>query len=250
MQRDTLITSLNEYLRIEAFKDYCVNGLQIEGKTEIRRVATAVSVTQGVIERAIDWGADLLLVHHGFFWNQSPQSLLGYRRVRMKAMLEAELNLVAYHLPLDAHPKVGNNACLAAALGLQDVTPFGLVNGVAVGCAGRVEGLSADEVLATITSVCGGIVASFLAGPARVTNIGIVTGGAGRMLEHAPSAQLDLYLTGEAVEDSMAVAEELGVHFVAAGHHRTEVFGVRALGEHLTSEYGLETCFLGVENPI
>jgi len=248
MRRDILIEALNDTLAVDTFKDYCVNGLQIEGKQSVERVAAAVSITQDVIERAIEWEADLLLVHHGFFWTQSPQSLLGYRRARMASILAAELNVAAYHLPLDAHPKVGNNACLARAMELQDVQPFAPVNGVPVGCWGRMpRALPAEEVRSMILTLCGGLTAAFLHGPKLVETVGIVSGGAARMVEEAHKARLDLYLTGEAQEDSMAVSQELGVHFVAAGHHRTEVFGVR---EHIAAEYGLEVRFFEVSNPI
>jgi dinuclear metal center YbgI/SA1388 family protein len=252
MHRDTLIDHLNQYLSAERFRDYCPNGLQVEGRAEVAKVALAVSASAEVIERAIAWGADALLVHHGLFWSGDPQALRGWRRRRLAMTLAADLNVIAYHLPLDAHPEVGNNACIARGLGLEGLTTFGQAGGQPIGLYGDLpQPLPPAAVVAQIGALCERPQPlAFLGGPPLVRRVAIITGRAGKMFEDAAQVGADLFLTGEPEEPSQAYAAELGVHFVAAGHHRTETFGVRALGQHVAERFGLEVAFFDVANPV
>lgn len=251
MDRDTLFAELDRYLEVERFKDYCPNGIQVEGRAEVRRVALGVSISQALIEASIAWGADAIVVHHGMFWRGDPAVVRGFRRARLKRLLEADLTLAGYHLPLDAHPQVGNNAELARGLGLEDVAPFGESGGRLIGVRGRLPSPQpVAAVIEQIAALCGGAPLAFTCGPEHVSTLGIVSGGAGKMVEEAIVAGLDLYLTGEPEEPAMAIAAECGIHFVAAGHYRTETFGVIALGRELEARYGLETRFFDLPNPV
>jgi dinuclear metal center YbgI/SA1388 family protein len=252
MQREDLTRYLNTYLSADRFRDYCPNGLQVEGKPEINRLALGVSASASLIEQAIAWGADALLVHHGLFWSGDPQALHGWRRRRLALTLAADLNVIAYHLPLDAHLEVGNNACIARGLGLEGLTLFGQAGGQPIGLYGDLPqpALPADVVTQIATLCEHPNPLAFLSGPPSVRRVAIITGRAGKMLEDALAVGADLFLTGEPEEPSQAYAAEMGIHFVAAGHHRTETFGVRALGQHLTDAFDLTTHFFDAPNPV
>ncbi len=256
MQRDELIQYLDQFLESGRFRDYCPNGLQVEGRPEISRIALGVSASAELIERAIAWNADALLVHHGLFWTGDPQALKGWRRRRLALTLGADLNLIAYHLPLDAHPEVGNNAVLARGLGLSNLKPFGQSGGQPIGIVGDLPSPQTPEtILPHIASLCGYPVdrpepLAFLNGPPLVRRVAIITGRAGKMIEDAAAAGADLFITGEPEEPAMAWASEMNIHFVAAGHYNTETFGVRALGQHLSDRFGLQTEFISIPNPV
>jgi dinuclear metal center YbgI/SA1388 family protein len=249
---DELIAHLGELLDPAAFRDYGPNGLQVPGRTEIRRVVTGVTASRELIERALALRADLVLVHHGLFWDFHPTGLTPALAERLRPLFKHDVNLAAYHLPLDAHPEVGNNALLAAALGCESHEPFGDHRGTPIGRAGRFpdEGVPIAELVARVEDVCGQPPLVFDAGPERVRSIGIVSGAGASSLPEAVARGLDALLTGEPREHVMADAREEGLHFIAAGHYATETFGVRALGERLAREFGVEHVFVDVPNPV
>lgn len=249
--RDDLVAYLDELLDSPRQPDFGPNGLQVEGRSEVRKVVTAVSACREVFARAAAAGADAVLVHHGLFWNGMPYVLTGVQHGRVAALIENGLSLLAYHLPLDRHPELGNNALAARAFGLVEIAPFAPYEGEPIGFAGRFpEPIAAAELVARCERVYGQPPLAFAAGPDPVRSLGIVSGGAQKELWEAVAAGLDAYVTGEASEWVMNVAREAGVHYLAAGHYATERLGVRALGEHLAERFGIEAEFVDVPNPV
>jgi dinuclear metal center YbgI/SA1388 family protein len=240
-----LIGHLDALLNPTAFDDYGPNGLQVPGNDEIGTVVTGVSASVELFERAAEQGADLVLVHHGLFWGAIGPVDAQLRR-RLKLLFDHDMALAAYHLPLDAHLEVGNNALLAAALGATDPEPF-----VGIGVRARLPGISPEDLHARVREATGGREPlAFLAGPDPVQTIGIVSGGAAKHLDDAIAAGLDAFVTGEPREPAMNDAREAGIHFLAAGHYATETFGVRALGDRLAAQYGIRHIFADIPNPI
>lgn len=241
---------LAEYLALSRFSDEAVNGLQVEGRPEVRRLALAVSACREVFLKAAAAGADAVLVHHGLFWKkEGPQPLRGPLGRRVKILLEKELSLLAYHLPLDAHPEVGNNAVAARDLGLTDLEPFVLYHGTPIGYRGRFPSpVPREAFVASLEAYYGHRAFVEPSGPDPVSTVAFCSGGAAREAREAAEAGLDAYVTGEAGEPEVFLAREAGLTFAALGHHATERVGVRALGRHLASAFGLETVFLEVEN--
>lgn len=251
VDRDALVRYLDELLRAPGQADSCPNGLQIEGAQRVRKVATGVSACLELFQQADAAGADTVLVHHGIFWRGDPQSLTGWRMRRVAALVRSGMNLIAYHLPLDRHPELGNNALAAEAFGLRDVAPFGDYEGQPVGCAGRFPAPVAPTALVERAArAFGQRPLAFLAGPAAVESLAIVTGGAEGLIHQALAAGYHAYLTGEASEWVMNVAREAGIHFLAAGHHATERLGIQALGDHLAHRFGLDVVFIDIPNPV
>ncbi len=242
---EAVIADLDALLDPAAFDDFGPNGLQVPGATAVDRVATAVSASVGVFERAAAAGAQLVLVHHGLFWRGMPQAIDRALHRRLAPLFAHDLALAAYHLPLDAHPEVGNNALLLRGLGATALTPF-----AGIGFSAALD-LPADELVARVTRLTGGRAPLHLAfGPERVRSLAVVSGGGASYLERAVAEGHDAFLTGEPAERVFAQAREAGVHLLAAGHHATETFGVRALGDRLASLYGIEHVFLDEANPI
>lgn len=248
----TLIAHLDELLRPEAFSDFCPNGLQVPGPERVETVVTGVSASAELFERAAEHGADLVLVHHGLFWHGAPLALTAAAKRRLQLLFDHDMALAAYHLPLDGHPEVGNNALLAAALGCTHHEPFAHHKGAAIGVAGTFagDGIAASELVARVTRVCDRAPLAFLDGPERVRRIGIVSGAAADHLGDAVAAGHDAFLTGEPAERVMTHAREEGIHFLAAGHYATETLGVRRLGEELAERFGVRHEFVDVPNPI
>jgi dinuclear metal center YbgI/SA1388 family protein len=247
-----IVSFLDELLDPGTFDDYGPNGLQVPGRPEVQRIVTGVSASLELFERAVAADAGLVLVHHGIFWDRAPRALSPAAAARLRVLLTAEVNLVAYHLPLDAHPEVGNNALLADGLGATAHEPFGEHGGRAVGRAARFgeDGVEAGELFVRVGQVTGRAPLVFDAGPDRVRSLGIVSGGAAGDLETAIAAGLDGFLTGEPSEPAMTTAREAGVHFIAAGHYATETFGIRRLGELLAERFGVAHEFIDVPNPV
>jgi len=240
-----LIGFLDALLNPSAFDDYGPNGLQVPGTDRIGTLVTGVSASIALFERAIAHGADLVLVHHGLFWGTSGPIDAQLKR-RLQLLFDHDIALAAYHLPLDAHLEVGNNALLARAIGATDIEPF-----VGVGVQARLDGIAPDELHARVREATAGREPlSFLAGPAAVNTIGIVSGGAAKHLDDAIASGLDAFVTGEPREPAMNDALENGIHFLAAGHYATETFGVRALGDRLAAEFGIKHLFADQPNPI
>ena len=250
VQTAELVRYLDAYLEAGAVRDYGPNGLQVEGPAEVRRLVTGVSACHELFERARQLAADAVLVHHGLFWRNTPQALTGIQYRRVAELVRAGIALLAYHLPLDRHAEVGNNALAARALGLSDLRPFGEHEGVAIGWQGTfVEAIASEELVARCRELYGQ--EPLALGAARpVRSVGIVSGGAQGDLLQAIAAGLDAFITGEASEWVTNVAREAGVCYVAAGHYATERLGVRALGEHLRDRFGLLVEFVDVPNPV
>lgn len=249
--RDTIVAYLDDLLEPAAFQDYGPNGLQVPGRDEVRTVVTGVSANRALIETAVAVEADLILVHHGLFWTRQAQAIDRLMAGRLRPLFVNDVSLVAYHLPLDAHPEVGNNALLADALELDDRRTFANHGGRDLGIAGTLpgDGLDPDEFAALVGEICQPPV-TFLYGPERIRTVGLVSGGAADDVHEAATLGLDAFITGEPAERSQGAAEEEGIHFLAAGHHATERFGVRRLGDLLAHEFGVEHRFVDIENPV
>ncbi len=250
LERDRLTAYLDE-LVVNEGADACPNGLQVEGKPSISRVVTGVSACEALFEAAIARQADAVLVHHGLFWKGDSRRVVGLQRRRIAWLIEADVNLYAYHLPLDRHPTLGNNALAARAFGIEDPSPFGEYDGVTLGFAGSLaRPLEPAAFEARCEEVFGQSPLAFLSGPGPVRTAGFVSGAAQRMLHQAIDAGLDAFVTGEVSEWVMNVAKEAKVHYFAAGHYATERLGVRALGERIASDHGLSVEFVDVPNPV
>jgi dinuclear metal center YbgI/SA1388 family protein len=246
-----LIAALDELLEPGAFRDLGPNGLQVPGALEVSRVVTGVSAQRELSERAVALGAQLVLVHHGLFWDFHPTGLTPVLAERLRPLFKHDINLAAYHLPLDAHPTLGNNAILARELGCGAQEPFGSYKGTPIGRRGEfADAISPAELCARVRAVTGREPTLLGAGPERIRTIGIVSGSAADTLHEAAAAGLDAFLTGEPREHIAADARELGVHFIAAGHYATETFGVRALGDLLADRFAVDHVFIDIPNPV
>jgi len=247
-----LVAELDELLDAEGTSDYCPNGLQLEGTPEVRRIVTAVSASRELFNRAVEFDADAVIVHHGILWNSSEAArIIGSFRDRIRLLIENRISLIAYHLPLDRHLELGNAAQLALRLGLEELEPFGMHNGAPAGVCGLFpEPVDAEEFFAAIGEACEREPQVFPGRELMVSSVGIVTGGAQREFHQAVAAGLDAYVTGEATEWVMHQAAEDNVHYVAAGHYATETFGIRALGRWIAEHHGLEVEFVDIPNPV
>lgn len=235
-------------LQTGLFKDYCPNGLQVEGRAEIKRIATGVTASRQVLDAAIEWGADAILVHHGYFWRNEAATITGLRRQRLARLLCNDVSLLAYHLPLDAHPELGNNAQLGKLLGITEQGRFGEQSMVCIG------ELAAPQALAQFAAWLGGRLQRepqvIGEGAQAIRRVAWCSGGAQGYFEEAIAQGAEAYISGEISEQSFHLARESGVAFIAAGHHATERLGIRALGEHLAERFGLEHCFFDEDNPV
>jgi dinuclear metal center YbgI/SA1388 family protein len=246
-----LAVYLDELLDAKRGRDYGPNGLQVEGRADVGKVATGVSACRELFVRAREAGADTVLVHHGLFWDWGPKQLTGFHFERVAELVHSGMSLLAYHLPLDRHAGLGNNAVAARRFGLVDLSPFALHEGLPIGFRGRFpEPVSPERLTALCREVYLQEPLAFLSGPSPVVTLGIVSGGAQKELYDAIDLGLDAYLTGEVSEWVMNVAREAGIHYLSAGHYATERLGVQALGEHLAERFGLEVEFIDVPNPV
>jgi dinuclear metal center YbgI/SA1388 family protein len=242
-----VIAHLDELLCIGAFEDLGPNGLQVPAAREVERVVTGVTAQRELIERAVAQDAQLVLVHHGLFWRFNPVGLTPLLAERLRLLFRHDIALAGYHLPLDAHPEVGNNALLARALGCDAHVAFG-----SVGRGGSLaEPVPITTLAERVAAVCGGRVPLiFDGGPAAVRRIAIVSGGAAGELPRAIAEGYDAFLTGEPKEHVMADAREAGIHFIAAGHYATETHGIRRLGELVAERFGVAHSFEDIPNPV
>jgi dinuclear metal center YbgI/SA1388 family protein len=241
-----LIRYLDELLDPAAYEDVGPNGLQVPGTRPVERVVTGVTAQLELIRRAVEERAQLVLVHHGLFWEFAPLGLTPRLAERLRALFVADVALAAYHLPLDAHPEVGNNALLADALGADGHIAFA---GIGRG-ATYAEPLPAAALFERVEAVTGREPLLFAAGPPQVRRVAIVSGGAAGRLDQAIAEGYDAFITGEPKENVMADAREGGIHFVAAGHYATETFGVRRLGDLLAERFGVEHVWVDIPNPV
>lgn len=252
-ERDRIISFCDQLLEVGEFDDWCPNGLQVPGSREVARVATAVSAHLESIEAAIQSGAELLICHHGLFWDFHPRALTEPMAARLKAALEANLSIAAYHLPLDASPVTGNNALLCRELGAEpEPARLGEAKGSFVGMVGRFpEPLALAELVDRVRGATGGREPlTFDAGPDPVATLGVVSGAAASAVHEAIALGLDAFITGEPAEHVMADAREGRINFLAAGHYATEVPGIRNLGLLVAQEFGVEEEFIDIPNPV
>ncbi|GAB1101521.1 MULTISPECIES: Nif3-like dinuclear metal center hexameric protein [Shewanella] len=250
MKREELRQYLGEFLQLDKFRDYAPNGLQVEGKAEIRKIVTGVTACQALIDRAVEAGADALLVHHGFFWKNEPEVLTGMKQRRIKSLLLNDINLFGYHLPLDAHPMLGNNAELGRVLGVIEPEA---VETVAQGLLwqGVLDSpMTAKELSALLEQRLGQAPLHLDGGERNIQKLAWCTGGAQDYIDAAAALGVDAFISGEASERTFHSAVEQGIHYFGAGHHATERFGIKALGEHLAREFELEHEFIDIPNPV
>lgn len=246
ISREDLARYLHELLRVDAFDDYAPNGLQVQGRARIRRLVSGVTASLELLRCAAELDACALLVHHGWFWRGDDVRVTGQRHLRLKALLQADINLFAYHLPLDAHPELGNNARLAARLGWQAESHFGKQQ---LGVLGRAPQATRGELAAGLEKLLGR--RPLLVGDPEtaVGRLAWCTGAAQGWIEQAREAGADTYVSGEISEPTAHFAREMGIAYLACGHHATERYGVQALGEHLAARFGIEHHFIDLDNP-
>jgi dinuclear metal center YbgI/SA1388 family protein len=247
-----MLAYLDELLSPASFSDYGPNGLQVPGPDDVQTVVTGVSASAELFRRAADLGADLVLVHHGIFWSGAPLALTAAAKRRLELLFEHDMALAAYHLPLDGHPEVGNNALIAAGLGCCERQPFALHKCAPIGVAGRFDGdgIGPDDLVSRVRELTGREPLAFLSGPERIRSIAIVSGAGSGYLGDAIAGGHDAFLTGEPAERVMTQAAEDAIHYLAAGHYATETFGVRRLGDLLAERFGARHEFVDIPNPI
>ena len=252
IQRKELLAYLHNYLKVNDFKDYCPNGLQVEGRAEIKHIVAGVTASQSLIDKAIEQQADAILVHHGYFWKGEEAAIVGIKQKRIKALLQADINLLAYHLPLDAHTEVGNNVQLGQLLELADVSSQNL-NGVddILWQGALKQSLSASELAQLLNNKLG---REALWLPSLnnqpIKTLAWCSGGAQSYIEHAAALGVDAFISGEVSEQTTHQAKELDIHYFAAGHHATERYGVQALAAHLAEKFGISYQFIDIDNPV
>lgn len=248
MQLIELQTYLDELLDVARFRDYSPNGLQVEGRAEVRRLLCGVTASQALVDRAVDGGFDAILVHHGYFWRGEDGRITGIRKRRLASLLCNDISLLAYHLPLDAHPELGNNAQLGRLLGWSAEGRFGEQD---LGWIGRPEHVGPAAYVARSLAARLGREPMLVGDPDRsVHRVAWCTGGAQGYFEQAISAGVDLYVSGEISEQTVHLARESGIPYIAAGHHATERYGIHALAEHLRQRFALDAQFVDLDNPV
>jgi dinuclear metal center YbgI/SA1388 family protein len=248
MQLNDLRDYIESLLEVSRFRDYCPNGIQVQGRAEVRRIATGVTASQALLDAAHAWGADAILVHHGYFWRNEDAAITGIKKRRIAHLLQHDISLLAYHLPLDAHPELGNNAQLAHRLDLVEHGRFGEQSIAWHGELAQAQSLGdfaakIERSLSRTPQIIGDM-------QRNIRRVAWCTGAAQGYFEQAVALGVDAFLTGEISEQSVHIARETGVAFISAGHHATERYGVQALGKHLAAQHGLEHQFFEVENPV
>lgn len=246
MKRVELESYLNQFLNVSAYKDYAPNGLQVEGRDEINKIVTGVTACQALIDKAIELKADAILVHHGYFWKSEPQTITGFKQKRIKSLLVNDINLFGYHLPLDGHDEVGNNAMFASLLGIEELpAPEGLVR------YGKLPNkMTLSEFKAKVDISLERESLHLEGGPQMVETVAWCSGGAQGFIDQAIALEADVYISGEVSEQTTHLAKECGIHYLAAGHHATERLGIKSLGEHLAQKFSLECEFVDIANPV
>ena len=245
-----LVSYCNDYLSVDRFKDYCPNGLQVEGKSKVSKIVSGVTASQALIDAAVESGADLLLVHHGYFWKGEAEPLTGIKGNRIRTLMKNDISLLAYHLPLDAHPIVGNNAQLAKVIGIRTEDGMDQGNPLSIGNVGSIPKPMSAQSFSDLVSSKLNRQAELIRGDDRsVQRVAWCTGSAERMIERADQLGVDLFMSGEISEPVVHYAREAGIHYLSAGHHATERYGAKALGEHLSNTFSIEHQFIDIDNP-
>ncbi len=241
-----LVAYCDNFLQLEQFKDYCPNGLQVEGKATIRKIVSGVTASQALIDAAIENKADVLLVHHGFFWKGENPVLVGMKYRRIKALMDHGINLIAYHLPLDAHQQLGNNIQFANALSIKNISNFGNQDLALIGDINKTSGQELSLKLTAILSRK----PLHISSDRMIKRLALCTGGAQSFISDAIEQGADAFISGEISESTVHIARENNIHYFSAGHHATERFGVQALGLHLAQKYQLDYEFIDIDNPV
>jgi dinuclear metal center YbgI/SA1388 family protein len=250
MQLNAFVRALDDQLQEKKFHDYCPNGLQVEGRAEVNRIVTGVTASEALIDAAIAFNADAILVHHGYFWKGERPEVTGMKRRRLAKLLAHDISLLAYHLPLDAHPVLGNNAQLALRLGLLRNGPLFPDDARAVGDVGELASpLSATDFSAHIERVLQRKPLHIAGSDKPISRVAWCTGGAQGFIDQAIALGVDAYLSGEISEQTVHAARESGLHYWALGHHASERYGVQALGDWCAKELGLTHQFIDIDNP-
>lgn len=247
MNNRAFARALNDLLRVSEFKDYAPNGLQVEGKAEIHRVIFGVTASQALIARAISEKADAIIVHHGYFWRGETPNVVGMKRQRLASLLANDINLYAYHLPLDCHAELGNNAQLAKQLNIANAEPMDKAQLLWMG---ELDVICLDDFSERVSQALTREPLVISGGSHPIKRIAWCSGGAQNRIDDAFALDADAYLTGEASEQTYHAAVEQGIHFIGAGHHATERGGIMALCDYCRTEYGLDTQFIDIDNPI
>jgi len=252
LTRDELVSRLDGYLEAPRFRDYCPNGLQVEGRREVSKVALGVTASLAFLEQAAAWGAHAVVVHHGLFWRAADELRIERSlKARLKVLFNRDMSLLAYHLPLDVHPEVGNNTVLLKKLGAEVVGPAFEEDGIALGLTARMPTPAlAGELFKSIGRIVGKEPMILTGGPEVIRTLGVVSGRAPKFLEEAARRGLHVFVTGEPSEPAVHIAREEKIHLVVAGHHAMERLGVQALGDYIQHQFGLETQFIDDPNPV
>jgi dinuclear metal center YbgI/SA1388 family protein len=250
MHRNDLSAYLINYLKTDDFKDDCPNGLQVSGTSEVKKIFTAVSASVELFEMAAVQNADTVIVHHGLIWYFERPLYKGGYRERVRLLLENNINLYGFHLPLDAHEEIGNNAQLCRKLHVENMCPFGDIKGQYIGMKGEINKIDKQLFFEKITKMLDRKPLIFDYGPDQIEKVGVISGGAQKYFNQAISAGLDVYLTGEVSEHIMHYAKEEKIHFISAGHYATEKFGIIALGNLLEKQFDVEVTFIDINNPV
>ena len=248
MQLKKLCEFCDEYLKVDEFNDYCPNGLQVEANSRVEHIVCGVTASQALIEAAIEQGADTLIVHHGYFWKGESQPITGYKGRRIGSLIKNNINLMAFHLPLDAHPEVGNNVQLGRIMEWNSSASFGEQNLVLEGRLSQPQTLA--EVSLQIETKLSTSALSISAGDHPIERIAWCTGAAQGFIEAAAERGVDAFVSGEISEPTFHLAREMGIHYIAAGHHATERYGVQALGKIIANRFGVKQQYIDIPNPV
>ncbi|NOQ81682.1 MAG: Nif3-like dinuclear metal center hexameric protein [Methylophaga sp.] len=249
--RTECLSYIETLLESNRFHDYCPNGLQVAGQNDIHNIVSGVTASQALLDAALDLGADTVLVHHGYFWRGEDPRIIGIKQRRLKQLLLNDINLIAYHLPLDAHPSLGNNAQLARLFELEvDGRISGTGDPAIALCGCFSQERTVPEFADQIRQVLGREATVIQAHDRPMTTIGWCSGAAQDYIEQAAELGLDAFMSGEISEQTVHLARELGINYFAAGHHATERYGVKALGEHLAEQFDLQHQFIDIDNPV
>ena len=251
MQLHQLSDFCADYLRVDDFKDYCPNGLQVESVGEVKSIVSGVTASLDLIEAAIEAKADTLLVHHGYFWKGEAEAIAGFKGRRIRTLIKNDLNLLAYHLPLDAHPVVGNNAQLARIMGWEIQGSFASVGLHDIVFHTSLQAsITLDELNQSIADKLNATPLSISAGDRLIRRIAWCTGAAQSYIDQAADRGFDVFVSGEVSENTFHYAKECGIHYIAAGHHATERYGVQALGQLIAERFNLTHQFIDIPNPV